>query len=240
MSETLGRHHISRQFDSELEAIHHRVLAMGGLVEQQISDALRALVDNDVALAAQVIDNDARVNAHEVALDESCTRIIVRRQPTASDLRLVLAVIKTINDLERIGDQAATVARKAISLAGMERPGNHFLEIDRLGERVRRMLHHGLDAFARLDVEAALEVVREDELIDHEFDGIMRQQVTMMMEDPRTIRRSLDIMWTARALERMGDHAKNICEYLVYLVKGKDVRHTSPEALAEIARNTEA
>ncbi len=239
MTETLGRHHISRQFDSELEAIHHRVLVMGGLVEQQISDALRALIENDVALAAQVIDSDARVNAHEVGLDESCTQIIVRRQPTASDLRLVLAVIKTINDLERIGDQAATVARKAISLAGMERPGNHYLEIDRLGERVRNMLHHGLDAFARLDVSAALDVVREDELIDHEFDGIMRQQVTMMMEDPRGIRRSLDIMWTARALERMGDHAKNICEYLIYLVKGKDVRHTSPEVLAEIARDGE-
>lgn len=236
MTETLGRHHISRQFDSELEAIHHRVLAMGGLVEQQINDAVRALIENDVALSTQVIDNDTRVNSYEVAIDESCTQIIVRRQPTASDLRLVLAVIKTINDLERIGDQAATVARKAISLAAMERPANQYLEIDRLGERVRHMLHHGLDAFAHLDVEAALGVVREDELIDHEFEGIMRQQVTMMMEDPRVIRRALDIMWTARALERMGDHAKNICEYLIYLVKGKNVRHTSPEMLAEIAR----
>ncbi len=238
MSDTLGRQHISRQFDSELEAMHHRVLAMGGLVEQQISDALRGLIDNDVALSTQVIDNDARVNSHEVAIDEVCMQIIVRRQPTASDLRLVLAVIKTINDLERIGDQATTVARKAISLSTMERPHNHYLEIEHLGERVRMMLHHALDAFARLDAAAALAVVEEDAVIDHEFDGIMRQQVTMMMEDPRTIRRCLDVMWTARALERIGDHAKNIGEYLIYLVKGKDVRHTSPEVLAGIARDS--
>ncbi len=235
MAETRGRHHISRQFDSELEDIHNRALIMGGLVEQQITEALRALIHNDVKSCLAVIENDHRVNALEVDLDEECTRILVRRQPTAGDLRLVLTVIKTINDLERIGDQATTVARRALDLAEVERPRNQYIEIQRLGERVCQLLHNTLDAFARLDSEAALAVTQEDELIDMEYEGILRQQMTLMMEDPRTIRRSLDIIWSVRALERIGDHAKNICEYIIFLVKGKVVRHTSPAQMARAA-----
>ena len=235
MAETWGRHHISRQFDSELEDIHNLALVMGGLVEQQITDALQALVRGDVAVCMAVVENDHRVNALEVGLDEDCTRILVRRQPTAGDLRLVLTVIKTINDLERIGDQATTVARRALDLAEVERPRNQYIEIQRLGERVCQLLRNTLDAFARLDAEAALSVTREDALIDMEYEGILRQQMTIMMEDPRTIRRSLDIIWSVRALERIGDHAKNICEYVIFLVKGKVVRHTSPEQMAAAA-----
>ncbi|MBI1194315.1 MAG: phosphate signaling complex protein PhoU [Gammaproteobacteria bacterium] len=233
MADTRGRHHISRQFDSELEDIHNRALVMGGLVEQQITDALQALVRGDVKACMTVIENDHRVNALEVGLDEDCTRILVRRQPTASDLRLVLTVLKTINDLERIGDQATTVARRALDLAEVERPRNQYIEIQRLGERVCQLLRNTLDAFARLDAEAALAVTREDAMIDMEYEGILRQQMTLMMEDPRTIRRSLDIIWSVRALERIGDHAKNICEYIIFLVKGKVVRHTSPEQMAQ-------
>lgn len=233
MADSRGRHHISRQFDSELEDIHNRALVMGGLVEQQITDALQALVRGDVKASMTVIENDHRVNALEVGLDEDCTRILVRRQPTASDLRLVLTVIKTINDLERIGDQATTVARRALDLAEVERPRNQYIEIQRLGERVCQQLRNTLNAFARLDAEAALAVTREDAMIDMEYEGILRQQMTLMMEDPRTIRRSLDIIWSVRALERIGDHAKNICEYVIFLVKGKVVRHTSPEQMAQ-------
>jgi len=227
MTEIVFGHHISKQFDSELEDVRNRVLAMGGLVEQQILDATRALSEGDSRLAEQVIANDHQVNAMEVAIDEECTRILALRQPAAGDLRLVVAVIKTITDLERIGDQAEKVARMGLQLADQAAPRNSFIEIKNLGERVHRMLHHTLDAYARLDVEAAIQVTREDEKIDHEYEGIMRQMVTFMMEDPRAIRRSLDIIWAVRALERIGDHAKNICEYVIYLVKGKDVRHVS-------------
>ncbi len=219
-------HHISRQFNEELEDVRNQVLMMGGLVEQQITDAVKALVEGDSRLAEQVIDNDHKVNGLEVAIDEECTQILARRQPAASDLRLVIAVIKTITDLERIGDQAEKVARMGLHLAEMERPKNQYYEIQGLGERVIKMLHQTLDAFARMDVDAAIKVSQQDAQIDHEYDGIIRKMVTFMMEDPRSIKRSLDIIWSVRALERIGDHSKNICEYVIYLVKGKDVRHT--------------
>ena len=233
MDNTQTGKHISQQFNVELEEIRNRVLEMGGLVEQQIISAVKSLVDNDTDLAQTVIQNDVKVNAAEVKIDEECSQILARRQPTASDLRLVVAVIKTITDLERIGDQAERIARMGIRLSESERPKNGYHELEHLGEHVSRMMHDTLDAFARTDVEAALKVAKEDLSLDQEYDGIMRQSLTFMMEDPRMITRMLDVMWIARAIERIGDHAKNIGEYVIYLVKGKNVRHTSLEDMEQ-------
>ena len=225
--------HISQQFNSELEEIRSHVLAMGGLVEEQIRNATLALADGDVPLAEKVISRDVKVNKAEVNIDEECTHIIARRQPAATDLRLVIAVIKTITDLERIGDQAERVARMGIRLAEVERPKNNYHELQNMGESVAKMVHGALDAFARSDVEAAIKVSKQDDHVDQEYDGLMRQCLTFMMEDPRKITQMLDIMWAARALERIGDHAKNICEYVIYLVKGKDVRHITIEQMED-------
>jgi phosphate transport system protein len=229
-------HHISRKFNEELEDIRNKVLAMGGLVEEQIGNALSALVDGNVELAEHVINQDFEVNSFEVAIDEESIQILARRQPAAGDLRLIVAVIKTITDLERIGDQAERIARMAIHLADMERPKSQYSELRHLGDQVRSMLHKALDAFARMDTEAAVAIAQEDIMVDSEYDAIMRQMITFMMEDPRSVRRTLDIMWSARAMERIGDHARNICEYIIYLVKGKDVRHTSFEQMEKDAR----
>jgi len=226
-------HHISQQFNSELEEIRSLVLAMGGLVEEQIRNATQSLVDGDVSLAESVISRDVEVNKAEVNIDEECTHIIARRQPAATDLRLVIAVIKTITDLERIGDQAERVARMGTRLAEVERPKNNYHELQNMGDHVARMVHGALDAFARMDVDSALEVSKQDEHVDQEYDGLMRQCLTFMMEDPRKISQMLDIMWAARAIERIGDHAKNICEYVIYLVKGKDVRHITIEQMED-------
>jgi len=223
--------HISRQFNSELEDIRTRVLQMGGLVEEQIGRAINALVGGDSTLAEAVVTDDYKVNRMEVNIDEECSQIIARRQPAAGDLRLVVAVIKTITDLERIGDEAEKIAHMATRLATEERPKNNYMEIQALGDHVRMMVHDALDAFARLDIEAAIRIAREDERVDSEYEGVMRQMITFMMEDPRTISRTLNVIWAARALERIGDHACNICEYIIYLVKGKDVRHTSLEQI---------
>ena len=234
MDKNLG-HHISQQFNEELEEIRSRVLAMGGLVEEQIQKATNALVDGDIALAERVIKDDTKVNKAEVQIDEDCTSIIARRQPTATDLRLVVSVIKTITDIERIGDQAERVARMGIRLAEQPDSKISYMEIRHMGERVAHMVHDALDAFARMDVDAAVAVAKEDKIVDVEYDGIMRQSLTYMMEDPKTITQMLDIMWTVRAMERIGDHAQNICEYVIYLVKGKDVRHTSIEKMEKEA-----
>jgi len=223
--------HISRQFNTELEDIRSRVLQMGGLIERQIQHAITALVNADTGLADAVATEDYQVNRMEVAIDEECSQILARRQPAAGDLRLVVAVIKTITDLERIGDEAEKIARMAQRLASEERPKNNYMEIQSLGNHVRQMVHDTLDAFARLDIEAAIRIAREDERVDKEYEGVIRQLITYMMEDPRTISRMLNVIWAARALERIGDHACNICEYIIYLVKGKDVRHTSLEQI---------
>jgi phosphate transport system protein len=229
--------HISQQFNTELEDIRNHVMAMGGLVEQQLTDAISALVNADIELGEQVISNDHKVNGLEVNIDEECSRVLARRQPAAGDLRLIVAVIKTITDLERIGDQAERVGRMAVRLADAEMKQGHYVELQHIGNHVRDMLHDALDAFARMDAVAALNVAREDVKVDNEYESIMRQLMTFMMEDPRTITRVLDVMWAARALERIGDHARNICEYVIYLVKGKDVRHVSLDQMEEEVRS---
>ncbi|MCW8917442.1 MAG: phosphate signaling complex protein PhoU [Gammaproteobacteria bacterium] len=229
--------HISQQFNEELEDIRNHVMAMGGLVEQQLSDAIIALVECNRELGEQVISNDHRVNGLEVNIDEECSRVLARRQPAAGDLRLIVAVIKTITDLERIGDQAERVGRMAVRLVDAEMKQSHYVELQHIGNHVREMLHSALDAFARMDPVAALNVAREDIKVDNEYESIMRQLMTFMMEDPRTISRVLDVMWAARALERIGDHARNISEYVIYLVKGKDVRHVSLDQMEEEVRS---
>jgi phosphate transport system protein len=221
--------HISKQFDAELEAVRSRVLQMGGMVEEQIVKAVGALDSGDIAVLDRVIEDDQRVNAMEVGLDESCSHIIARRQPAAGDLRLVMAVIKTITDLERIGDEAEKIARMAKLIHGAERVHMPRLELKHVANLALSMLRKALDAFARLDVDAALQVVRQDRGVDDEFRSILRQLITFMMEDPRTITRSLEILFVAKAIERIGDHAKNMAEYVVYMVEGRDVRHTREE-----------
>jgi phosphate transport system protein len=225
--ETSAMAHTLKQFDTELEGVRGRVLQMGGLVEQQIVRAMEALSEGDVPLAAAVVDDDHRVNALEVAIDEDCSTIIARRQPAASDLRMLMMVVKTITDLERIGDEAAKIARMAQHLYEGERPFvPRTTEIRLIADLALAMLRNALDAFARLDLTVAAKVVRQDEDVDDAFRGIMRQMITFMMEDPRTISHAIEILFIAKAIERIGDHAKNMSEYVVYMVKGKDVRHT--------------
>ncbi|CAH1213534.1 Phosphate-specific transport system accessory protein PhoU homolog [Candidatus Nitrotoga sp. BS] len=224
--------HTSKQFDAELEAVRARVLQMGGLVESQIRLAIEALMSGDVPLMNRVINDDHRVNAMEVEIDESCNQIIARRQPAAGDLRMVMTVIKTITDLERIGDEAEKIARMGKLLSqrnGLILP--RYTEIKHAAELALDMLRKSLDAFARLDLAYAAQVVRQDELVDEEFRTIMRYLITFMMEDPRTISTALEILFVAKAIERIGDHAKNMSEYVVYMVKGKDVRHVTVEEI---------
>jgi phosphate transport system protein len=222
-------HHISRRFNEDLEQIRARVLAMGGLVEALLAKSISALVDGDSTLGQSVSKDDLAVNAMEVAIDEECSRILATRSPTAGDLRLIVAVIKTITDLERIGDEGEKIGNIASRLAAMERPENKYREIKHMGRLVAEMVRDALDAFARLDANAAVQVARRDRMVDEEYEAIQRQAITFMMEDPRSIRRALDVMWIVRSLERVGDHAKNLCEYVIYMVYGKDVRHTSIE-----------
>ena len=222
-------HHILSRYNAELEGVRAGVLQMGGLVEQQLENGVKALYNGDSRLGEEVAHLDHKVNALEVAIDEDCSRILATRNPTASDLRLIVAVIKTITDLERIGDETEKLGNIAARLASVERPADRYREIKHLGESVIDMVHGALDAFARMDPDAALAVARKDRVVDEEYDAIQRQCITFMMEDPRSIRRALDVMWVARALERIGDHAKNICEYVIYMVFGKDVRHVALE-----------
>jgi phosphate transport system protein len=226
--------HTYKQFDAELEAVRAKVLRMGGLVEEQISHAVEALIADNIKLAEQVEANDHLVNALEVEIDEDCSHIIARRQPTASDLRMVMTIVKTITDLERIGDEASKIARMAKLIHAAERISlPRFSEVKYMADLVLDMLRKALDGFARLDATKAVEITRQDELVDEEFRLNLRHLITYMMEDPRTISVFIDILFVAKAIERMGDHAKNMSEYVVYMVKGKDVRHTSVEEIAK-------
>jgi len=219
--------HTSKQFDAELESVRSRVLHMGGLVEQQITRAMEALMSGDMDLIEKTIADDHRVNALEVDLDESCSHIIARRQPAAGDLRLLITVIKTITDLERIGDEAEKIARMAKLIHSAGRLHMPRMDLSNVADRALAMLRQSLDAFARLDVSEAMAVVRQDSAVDDQFRAIMRQLITFMMEDPRTITRSLEILFIAKAIERIGDHSKNMAEYVIYMAKGRDVRHVS-------------
>ncbi len=232
---TVVNEHLSKQFDAELESIRSRVLEMGGLVESQIRRALDGLASGDRALLDDVIATDHRVNGLEVALDGDCSHVIVKRQPAASDLRLLFGITKTVTDLERIGDEAQKIARMAKSIHERDgsTPAVRGVDVRHTAEVALTMLRQALDAFARLDVSAAADVIREDAAIDSEFRSVLRQLVTYMMEDPRTISTALEIVWVAKAIERIGDHAKNMAEYVIYIVKGTDVRHTASAAREE-------
>jgi len=223
--------HIAKQFDLDLENIRTRVLQMGGLVEQQIVKAMQALGDGDMLLAEQVINNDHTVNRYEVELDEACTHVIARRQPTASDLRTVMMVVKTITDLERIGDEAKKIAKMSKVIHAGDMPFVPPVPLSHVGDIAVEMLRKALDAFARTDLAAAAQVVRQDKEVDREFKSIMRQLITFMMEDPRTISRSIEVLFIAKSIERIGDHAKNVSEYVVYMAKGRDVRHIGIDAI---------
>jgi len=232
--------HTSKRYDAELETVRSRVLQMGGLVETQITAAIEALSTGNLQLAEQTIANDHRVNALEVQIDEDCAHIIARRQPAAQDLRMLVTVIKMITDLERIGDEAEKIARMTKLIYSAERlllP--RFGEIKAAAGIALEMLKKALDAFARVDITEAAAVVRQDRLLDEQFRGIMRQLITFMMEDPRTISTSIEILFVAKALERIGDHSKNMSEYVVYLVKGKDVRHVTVEEFEQEISSSE-
>ena len=223
--------HTSKKFDSELEGIRTRVLQMGGMVELQIVKAMEGLSNGDLLLIDQVIENDNRVNLLEIELDEACNQVIAKRQPTAVDLRMVSTVQKTITDLERIGDEAKKIAKTAKLHHNTPSPSPPPLRHNHTAEAVVDMLRTALDSYARLDTVSAAQVVRQDKEVDAEFKGIMRQLITYMMEDPRTISQAIELMFVAKSVERIGDHAKNIAEYVVYMVKGRDVRHTSLEEI---------
>jgi len=226
--------HISRRFNEDIEELRNSVLAMGGLVESQLTLAISALVRGDSELGLQVAKDDYKVNDLEVSIDEECSRILATRAPAAGDLRLIVAIIKTITDLERIGDEAEKIGFLASKLAAMDRPSDSYRELKTLGNHVSHMLRDAMNAFARLDVDDAFEVVREDEDVDAEYNAIQRQCITFMMEDPRSIKRVMNVTWAARSLERIGDHAKNICEYVIYMVQGRDVRHTGISNASEL------
>jgi phosphate transport system protein len=226
-------HHISQRFNQDLEKVRNQMLQMGGFVEQQLHRALVALVEGDGRLGESVAADDYKVNGMELSIDEECSRILALRSPAAGDLRVIIAIIKTITDLERIGDEGVKIAYIASRLATLEQPEDGYREVKLLGRHVAQMVHDALDAFARMDSRAALRTAQEDRMVDEEYDSIQRQCITFMMEDSRTVRRALEIMWIVRALERIGDHAKNICEYVIYMVHGKDIRHTSLEDVAE-------
>lgn len=231
--------HLSSQFDAELSGISTRVLEMGGLVEAQVAQAVQALTLFSTDIATQVIRIEERVNQMEMEIDRDLSSIIARRQPTARDLRLLIAISKTIGNLERVGDEAARIARTVqglVSTGVSSRLRFPVSDVSHEASLATNLLRKSLDAFARLDTNQALEVIRQDNEIDREFDGLMRKLITYMMEDPRTISAAIDLVFVAKAIERVGDHAKNLAEQIIYIVKGTDVRHNPPDAVADMVK----
>ncbi|WP_424195008.1 phosphate signaling complex protein PhoU [Ampullimonas aquatilis] len=219
--------HLSTQFDAELAKVSSKLLEMGGLVEAQVSHALAALINRDIEQAELVISTEPRINSKEVEIDADCANIMARRQPTARDLRLLLAITKTITNLERVGDEANRIAKMAKNTFEQNKPISiNFSELKIAGDLALQLLRRSLDAFARLDTVEAAAIVRDDDAIDDEFRSFVRKLITFLMEDPRIISVGLDLLFVAKAIERIGDHAKNIAEFIIYIVKGTDVRHT--------------
>lgn len=229
--------HTSAQFDAELEGARNRLMEMGGLVEQQLNISFESLMTVDSQIATRVIKMDKDVNKMQVVLDKETTRILAKRNPAASDLRFIIAVTKTVNELERMGDEATKIARQTIELSDDGSGPQDFVELRDIGSKVRQMVRESLDAFARLDVQAALEVMEQDQAVDREYGLAIRTLVTKMVENPPSISQALKVMWALRSLERIGDHARNIAESVIYLVKGKDVRHKKLEKIAEQIKN---
>lgn len=224
--------HLSTQFDSELTSVTSQVMELGGLVESQIRRAIYALSHFSVDVANEVSANEVRVNAMELEIDRDLSNIIARRQPTARDLRLLIAISKTTANLERVGDEAEKIARMVRSIIQSGSPRSlPSLELRVAADLASGLLNKALDAFARLDVTAAVSILKEDDLIDAEFDGFVRKLITYMMEDPRMISPSLDLLFLAKAIERIGDHSKNIAEFIIYVVKGEDIRHSTMEKI---------
>ncbi|MEQ8861405.1 MAG: phosphate signaling complex protein PhoU [Pseudomonadales bacterium] len=217
--------HISEQYDAELDAARNLLMEMGGLVEQQLHEASLSLINQDHELASRVRENDARINQFEVDIDERCIHIIARRQPAASDLRTLISIMKASTDMERIGDEAGRIAKMAKALSGMEYPADQYSDFRQLSTKAEDIVSRSLDAFARLDVDGALQAIAADEEIDEGYNAIVRERGSTMRQDTDGIDRAMNVIWAARSLERIGDHAKNISEYVVYLVRGQDVRH---------------
>ncbi|MCK9606869.1 MAG: phosphate signaling complex protein PhoU [Methylomonas sp.] len=231
MDNSIINQHISRQFNKEMEDIRNKVLTMGGLVEQQVDLATNAFMSYDMESAEKVIQQDQLINALEKDIDHECTEIMAKRQPAAFDLRMLIATIKIITDLERIGDEAARIAKMTMRIEAADYYQDKYYEIEHLLEMVKEMLNGALDAYARTDTEEVIAITAQDHKVDREYTSITRQLITQMMEDPRNITRALDMLWTARALERIGDHSCNVCEHVIYMVQGKDVRHLTHEEL---------
>lgn len=229
--------HTVRYFDTELETIQQRLLELGGLVARQVSRAIEALDNNDLAEIEAVIAGDRRVNEEEVALDEACIELIARQAPAARDLRLVMTMLQMITDLERVGDEAKKIAKAGRQIIDSDAMFVPKVELRHIASMALELLQRSLDAFARMDPTPSPDIARKDKEIDAIFKGITRQLITYMMEDPRVITRALDVLFIAKSIERVGDHAKNIAEYVVYMVKGRDVRHEGIEALEREARS---
>lgn len=225
--------HTSQQFNNELETLRQHFLTMGGVVELQVQNAVQALIDSNGSLAEDVKDKDKTVNELDGIIDQECNRILAKRQPAASDLRMVLSIGKAVSELERMGDEAKKIARLTLKLIDEGESPRGYVEINRIGQMVSRMIHDALDAYARLDIDSAITVVNQDRTVDQEYKTALRSLVTYMMEDPRSISRVLNVIWVLRSLGRIGDHARHVCQHLVFLVKGIDVRHVKAEDLEE-------